>query len=248
VTADRPTGTGRLGTLVLPPGVEVGWQQAAACKDTPDPDVFFPGKGEDGEAAKRVCAGCPVIGECLEFALATMRAPERDHGVYGGLTPAERARLRGGPVPMRAHRLDSRDQAVIGRRLASQVGVAAAARALGVTEESLTDAWQRRRLLAPLSRRPTQQASERLYGDRVVAEQAMELAGQVGVKRAAAALGVTHGVLYRAWRHHGLDRPAHEVRQRAATSLRAAAGPPTPGRRRSRGGDGREEVGDRDRR
>jgi WhiB family redox-sensing transcriptional regulator len=247
VTADRPTGTGRLGTLVLPPGVEVGWQQAAACKDTPDPDVFFPGKGEDGEAAKRVCAGCPVIGECLEFALATMRAPERDHGVYGGLTPAERARLRGGPVPMRAHRLDSRAQAVIGRRLASQVGVAAAARALGVTEEALTDAWHRRRLLAPPSRRPTQQASERLYGDRVVAEQAIELAGQVGVKRAAAALGVTHGVLYRAWRHHGLDRPAHEIRQRPATSLRAAAGPPTDGRRRSRGGDGRQEVGDRDR-
>jgi WhiB family redox-sensing transcriptional regulator len=247
VTANR-TGTGRLGNLVLPPGVEVGWQQDAACKDTPDPDVFFPGKGEHGEAAKRVCAGCPVIGECLEFALATMRAPERDHGVYGGLTPAERARLRGGPVPMRAHRLDSRAQAVIGRRLASQVGVAAAARALGVTKEALTDAWHRRRLLSPPSRRPARQASERLYGDRVVAEQAMELAGRGGGKRAAAALGVTHGVLYRAWRHHGLDRPAHEVRQRAATSLRAAAAPPTTGRRRSRGGDGREEVGDRDRR
>jgi WhiB family redox-sensing transcriptional regulator len=242
VTANR-TGTGRLGNLVLPPGVEVGWQQDAACKDTPDPDVFFPGKGEHGEAAKRVCAGCPVIGECLEFALATMRAPERDHGVYGGLTPAERARLRGGPVPMRAHRLDSRAQAVIGRRLASQVGVAAAARALGVTKEALTDAWHRRRLLSPPSRRPARQASERLYGDRVVAEQAMELAGRVGVKRAAAALGVTHGVLYRAWRHHGLDRPAHEVGQRPAASLRAAAGPPPVGRRRSRGGDGRQEVG-----
>lgn len=247
MTANR-TGTGRLGNLVLPPGVEVGWQQDAACKDTPDPDVFFPGKGEHGEAAKRVCAGCPVIGECLEFALATMRAPERDHGVYGGLTPAERARLRGGPVPMRVHRLDSRAQAVIGRRLAGQVGVAAAARALGVTKEALADAWQRRRLLSPPSRRPTQQASERLYGDRVVAEQAMQLAGQVGVKRAAAALGVTHGVLYRAWRHHGLDRPAHEVRQGAAASLRAAAASPADGRRRSRGGDGREEVGDRDRR
>jgi WhiB family transcriptional regulator, redox-sensing transcriptional regulator len=242
VTANR-TGTGRLGNLVLPPGVEVGWQQDAACKDTPDPEVFFPGKGEDAEVAKRVCAGCPVLGECLDFALATMRAADRDHGVYGGLTPAERARLRGGPVLVRAPRLDSRAQAVIGRRLASQLGVAAAARALGVTEEALTDAWQRRRLLAPLSRRPARQASERLYGDRVVAEQAMALAGQVGVKRAAAALGVTQGVLYRAWQHHGLDRPAHAVRQRPAASLRAAAGSPTDGRRRGRGGDGREEVG-----
>jgi WhiB family redox-sensing transcriptional regulator len=242
VTANR-TGTGRLGTLVLPPGVEVGWQRAAACKDVPDPDVFFPSKGEDAAAAKQICAGCPVLGECLEFALATMRAPERDHGVYGGLTPAERARLRGSPALHRVHRLDSRAQAVIGRRLASQVGVAAAARALGVTKEALAEAWQRRRLLSPLSRRPTRQASERLYGDRVVAEQAMELAGQVGVKRAAAALGVTHGVLYRAWRHHGLDRPAHEVRQGPAASLRAAAGSPAAGRRRSRGSNRREEVG-----
>jgi WhiB family redox-sensing transcriptional regulator len=227
--------------------VEVGWQQAAACKDTPDPEVFFPGKGEDAEAAKRVCAGCPVLGECLDFALATMRVADRDHGVYGGLTPAERSRLRGGPVLVRAHRLDSRAQATIGRRLASQLGVAATAHTLGVTEEALTEAWQRRGLLAPPSRRPTRQASDRLYGDRVVAEQAMALAGQVGVKRAAAALGVAHGVLYQAWQHHGLDRPAHEVRQRPAAPLRAAAGSRADRRRRGRGGDGREEVGDRDR-
>ena len=241
MTADR-SGTGRLGNLVLPAGVEVSWQQDAACKDTPDPDVFFPGKGEDAEAAKQVCAGCPVIGDCLEFALATMRAGDRDHGVYGGLTPAERARLRGGPVLVRSPRLDSRAQAVIGRRLASRVGVAAAARALGVTPEALTDAWQRRRLLSPPARRPPRQAAERLYGDRVVAEQALELASQVGIRRAAAALGVTHGVLYRAWQHHGVGRPAREPRQRHA-ALGAAAGPPAGGRRRGRGGDGREEVG-----
>jgi Transcription factor WhiB len=247
VTADR-SGTGRLGNLVLPPGVEVGWQQDAACKDVPEPDLFFPGKGEDGEAAKRICAGCPVLVECLEFALATMRAADRDHGVYGGLTPAERARLRGGPVLVRGPRLDSRAQTVIGRRLASQVGADAAARALGVTVEALTDAWQRRRLLAPLARRSPQQASQGLYGDRVVAEQALTLASQIGVRRAATALGVAHGVLYRAWQHHGLDRPAHQPRQRSADLLRAAAGPRAGMPRRSRGGDGREEVGDRDRR
>jgi WhiB family transcriptional regulator, redox-sensing transcriptional regulator len=242
VTADRP-GTGRLGNLVLPPGVEVGWQQDAACKDTPDPDVFFPGKTDSGAAAKQVCAGCPVIGDCLEFALQTMPAAERDHGVYGGLTPTERARLRGGPVLVRAHRLDSRAQAVIGRRLASQLGVAAAARTLGVTPTALTDAWQRRRLLELPARRSPRQAAERLYGDRVVAEQALELAGQVGVKRAAAALGVTHGVLYRAWQHHGVDRPARQSRQ--PPSNRAGGGGRT---QRPRAGQEREEVGDRDRR
>jgi WhiB family transcriptional regulator, redox-sensing transcriptional regulator len=242
VTADRP-GTGRLGNLVLPPGVEVGWQQDAACKDTPDPDVFFPGKTDSGAAAKQVCAGCPVIGDCLEFALQTMPAAERDHGVYGGLTPTERARLRGGPVLVRAHRLDSRAQAVIGRRLASQLGVAAAARTLGVTPTALTDAWQRRRLLELPARRSPRQAAERLYGDRVVAEQALELASQVGVKRAAAALGVTHGVLYRAWQHHGVDRPARQSRQRP--SNRAGERGRT---QRPRAGQEWEEVGDRDRR
>jgi WhiB family transcriptional regulator, redox-sensing transcriptional regulator len=244
VTADRP-GSGRLGNLVLPPGVEVGWQQDAACKDVPDPDVFFPGKGEDAEAAKQVCAGCPVLGECLEFALATMRAPDRDHGVYGGLTPAERARLRGGPVLVRAPRLDSPAQALIGHRLASRVGLDTAARALGVTAEALADAWHRRGRPSP----PSQQQSvgERLYQDRAWAEQALALAGQLGIRRAAVLLGVTHGVLYRAWQHHGLGRPAHQSRPGHAVLLRAAAGSPTVGRRRSRGGDGREEVGGRDR-
>jgi hypothetical protein len=248
VTADR-SGPGRLSSLVLPAGVEVDWQQEAACKDVPDPDVFFPGKGEDAEAAKQVCAGCPVLGECLEFALATMRAAERDHGVYGGLTPAERARLRGGPVLVRAPRLDSRAQAAIGHRLAARVGLDSAARALGVTSEALADAWQRRGRLWPPSR-PSRQPSvgERLYRERAWAEQALALASQLGIRRAGFLLGVTHGVLYRAWQHHGLDRPAHHSRQRPATPLRAAAGPPTEGRRRSRGGDGREEVGDRDRR
>jgi len=244
VTADR-SGTGRLGTLVLPPGVEVGWQQDAACKDVPDPDVFFPGKGEDGETAKQICAGCPVLGECLAFALATMRAPERDHGVYGGLTPTERARLRGGPVLVRAPRLDTQVQAVIGHRLANRIGLDSAARALGVTPEALADAWQRRGHLS----QPSQPGvDERLYQDRAWAEQALALASQLGIRRAAFVLGVTHGVLYRAWQHHGLDRPAHQPRQRPATPLRAAAGPPADGRRRSRGGNGREEVGDRDRR
>jgi WhiB family redox-sensing transcriptional regulator len=238
-----------LGNLVLPPGVEVDWQQDAACKDTPDPDVFFPGKGEDGEAAKQICAGCPVLGECLDFALATMRASDRDHGVYGGLTPTERARFRGGPVLHRAPRLDGQAQAVIGHRLANRVGLDSAARALGVTPEALADAWQRRGNLSPPSQ-PSRQPSvdERLCRDRAWAEQALALASQLGIRRAAFLLGVTHGVLYRAWQHHGLDRPAHQSRQRPAVFQPTAADSPTDGRRRSRAGNGREEVGGRDRR
>jgi WhiB family transcriptional regulator, redox-sensing transcriptional regulator len=228
VTADR-SGTGRLGNLVLPPGVEVGWQQDAACKDTPHPDLFFPGKGEDSEAAKQVCAGCPVLGECLEFALATMRAADRDHGVYGGLTPAERARLRGGPVLVRAHRLDSPAQAVIGHRLANRIGLDSAARTLGVTPEALTDASRHRRQLSPPARPAAErQVVERLYRDRAMAEQALALASQVGIRRAVLALGVTHGVLYRAWQHHGLDRPIHQP----ASALPPPCGQP-PSRRQT---------------
>jgi WhiB family transcriptional regulator, redox-sensing transcriptional regulator len=243
VTARHPAGTGRLHKLVLPAGVATGWQYDAACQDAPDPDAFFPGKGEDDEAAKQVCAGCPVTSQCLEFALQTMPHPSMDFGVYGGLTPTERARLRGGPLLVRGHRLDSRAQAVIGRKLASRVGVAAAARALGVTPQALTDAWQRRGLAWLPTRHAPREAGERLYRDRVVAEQALELARTVGVTRAAARLGVSHGVLYRAWHRHGLDRPAMP-RQRAADRTGATG-------RAGRGRDGRSrrgEVGDRERR
>ena len=70
------------------------WQARAGCRDV-DPEVFFP-LAEAGpelvrqEArAKRVCAGCPVLAECREFAVA-----ELGHGVAGGLSESERRELR----------------------------------------------------------------------------------------------------------------------------------------------------------
>lgn len=70
------------------------WQAEAACRDE-DPDLFFP-LGEDGEAnerqtaqAKAVCYGCPVASACLDWALRG-KIPQ---GIYGGMTPVERARL-----------------------------------------------------------------------------------------------------------------------------------------------------------
>jgi WhiB family transcriptional regulator, redox-sensing transcriptional regulator len=215
VTAEpRRSGGRHVARLVLPPGVDTRWQQDAACQAVEDPDVFFPGKGNAGEAAKRICAACPVLKECLTFALATMPHPLEDYGVYGGLLPAERARLRGGPLLAPATRLSSRAEAVIGRRLADQVGVAAAARALGVTQAALTDAWRRRGLARPAVHANPRPVHEELYRDRATAERAHELASQVGVVKAAAALGVSHGTLYRAWQRHGLDRPAPQPRGR----------------------------------
>ena len=74
--------------LTVPITEERPWAVFAACKDR-DPDVFFPsGPGEEREAI-RVCSGCAVRVDCLEFALeARVR-----FGVWGGLTEKQRRSL-----------------------------------------------------------------------------------------------------------------------------------------------------------
>lgn len=71
-----------------------GWREAGACASV-DPDLFFPisaaGKAAAQIArAQRVCAGCRVRRECLDFALATGET----EGIWGGTTPDERIRVR----------------------------------------------------------------------------------------------------------------------------------------------------------
>jgi len=67
------------------------WRDHAACKDKPG-HIFFPEKGETATQAKAVCAGCPVVNECLSFALDE----EIRHGVWGGRSEKERRRMRQG--------------------------------------------------------------------------------------------------------------------------------------------------------
>lgn len=62
----------------------------AACQHHPDID-YFPTAGND-RPAKAICAGCPVRMPCLEVAIET-RAHD-DHGILGGMNPAERNRER----------------------------------------------------------------------------------------------------------------------------------------------------------
>ena len=57
------------------------WRQEALCAET-DPESFFPEKGGSTREAKRVCIGCSVRMECLEFALA---GDER-FGIWGRLS------------------------------------------------------------------------------------------------------------------------------------------------------------------
>jgi hypothetical protein len=65
------------------------WTAEAACAGT-DVEIFFPPKGGTPGAAKAVCAGCPVIADCLVDALG---APWLD-GVWAATTVGDRRRLR----------------------------------------------------------------------------------------------------------------------------------------------------------
>jgi WhiB family redox-sensing transcriptional regulator len=53
-----------------------------------DPSIFFPPPGGLGEAAKVICARCPVVDHCLEYAIAY--PTKTSGGVWGGLTESER--------------------------------------------------------------------------------------------------------------------------------------------------------------
>ncbi|MEU9171146.1 WhiB family transcriptional regulator [Streptomyces sp. NPDC048420] len=73
------------------------WLRRAACVGE-DPELFFPVGTEgpalrDLAAAKSVCARCPVVPECLEWALDSGQTS----GVWGGTCEQERdALLRNG--------------------------------------------------------------------------------------------------------------------------------------------------------
>jgi WhiB family transcriptional regulator, redox-sensing transcriptional regulator len=68
---------------------EETWRLDALCAET-DPEAFFPEKGGSTRDAKRVCGGCAVRAECLEFALTN----DERFGIWGGLSERERRRLR----------------------------------------------------------------------------------------------------------------------------------------------------------
>lgn len=73
--------------------VEEQWQERALCAQT-DPEAFFPEKGGSTREAKRICSGCEVKAECLEYALGN----DERFGIWGGLSERERRRLKRGIV------------------------------------------------------------------------------------------------------------------------------------------------------
>jgi WhiB family transcriptional regulator, redox-sensing transcriptional regulator len=207
------------------------WYEQAACRDLDpdrfdyDPDADAPAKAE---AAKEVCAGCAVRDACLDFALERPAA-EDPTGVYGGLTPAERLARRSG-APSSRRLVADPDFAAVSLELARQVGVERAADQLGVRGRTLQRAWRRHGYppLPPVAPPRPFRADElgararrqlgwstpaRLFPSRdpSFAIDAFELAGRVGVARAAALFGVAESTLYRAWKRHQLGRPTIPV-------------------------------------
>ncbi len=84
----------------LLPTFDSSWITGAACRDHPDPDLWFlerryhqehtASQQAASQEAKAICRTCPVTDECLEFAFETFAS----HGIFGGLTPNERKALR----------------------------------------------------------------------------------------------------------------------------------------------------------
>lgn len=69
------------------------WQDRALCAQT-DPEAFFPEKGGSTREAKKICLGCEVRHECLDYALAH----DERFGIWGGLSERERRRLKRGII------------------------------------------------------------------------------------------------------------------------------------------------------
>lgn len=74
--------------LAVPVSDERPWAVFSACKDQ-DPNAFFPTSPEGELQAIRICQGCTVKMECLEFALET----KARFGIWGGLTEKQRKAL-----------------------------------------------------------------------------------------------------------------------------------------------------------
>lgn len=86
------------GVIALPrPTADVwDWQLKAGCRDH-STRTFFPphrlrgrSRARAEDAAKRICQPCPVRDQCLRYALES----GEPYGVWGGLTPIERFRVR----------------------------------------------------------------------------------------------------------------------------------------------------------
>ena len=64
------------------------WMAQGNCRNYP-PAAFFPSDGVGVDRARKICATCPVIETCKEYALVN----HIEHGVWGGCSERERRRI-----------------------------------------------------------------------------------------------------------------------------------------------------------
>ena len=72
----------------------------ALCAQT-DPDVWFPSPGLNANHLRAICARCPGRQQCLDEAMRMEGAASAQlrFGVWGGLSPEERAAMAGDQAP-----------------------------------------------------------------------------------------------------------------------------------------------------
>lgn len=81
---------------------DLGWLHDAACADKPV-ELFFSTMREDRHEAQRICGGCPVSGQCLQWSVQQ----GYEDGVFGGQPPRMRdGQPAAGRSAHSAHRSD----------------------------------------------------------------------------------------------------------------------------------------------
>ncbi len=71
------------------PDSATAWMAEGNCRLHP-PATFFPSDGVGVDRARKICKGCPVGEQCLEYALEN----DERFGIWGGLSERERRRIR----------------------------------------------------------------------------------------------------------------------------------------------------------
>ena len=76
------------------------WTGEEACLAVEDLDFFFSEFALDIALAKDICAECPMIAACRDYAMK-----HENHGVWGGLSADDRFKLRGNREAYETHEI-----------------------------------------------------------------------------------------------------------------------------------------------
>ena len=83
--------------------LHMSWQEEARCNRY-DPELFFAPRARAERKAKAVCAKCPVVAQCLAYAIDW----RVEFGIWGGLNVKERRALREASTAVAASSLAAR--------------------------------------------------------------------------------------------------------------------------------------------